>query len=98
MDIPHTSLCVSGVCKLQKIKSFFKNNLKASHFKQQHYQRVLLISLVANCFQYKANGFNPSNLKEFEHGRVTLDGCSRLGNSYRFISFSPQSAAAITAY
>lgn len=93
MDIPHTSLCVSGVCKPQKAKSFFKNNLKASHFKQQHYQRVLLTSLVANCFQYKANGFNPSNLKEFE-----LDDSSRLGNSYRFIHFSLQSAAAITAY
>lgn len=58
----------------------------------------MLISLAANHFQYKANDFSPFNLKEFEHDTVTLDDCSRLGNSYQFINFALQSAVAITAY
>lgn len=87
MDTPHTSLCVSEVCKLL-------NYLKTSKL----LSKLMLISLAANRFQYKANNFGPSNLKEFEHDTVTLDDCSRLGNSYRFISFSLQSAVAITAY
>lgn len=87
MDTPHTSLCVCVVCKLL-------NNLKTSKL----LSKLMLINLAANCLLYKANDFSPSSLKEFEHDTVTLDECSRLGNSYRFINFSLKSAAAITAY
>lgn len=95
MDIPHPGLRVAPGRKLHEMKLFFGNSSKEPHLKQRRYQRLSLIGLVANCFQYKASVFNPFNLKAIKHDCASV---SRRGNFYRFINFSLQSAAAITGY
>lgn len=84
LDIPHTSLCVSEVCK--KMKLFFKNNFKASHVKHQHYHRVLLISLVANFFQCS------KWFQSLQFDTVTLEGSGiPTDSSVSLFSLQPQS-------